>query len=121
MRKNRMLRKSIVGLGIIMGTVALFAGSSFADVMCYSGTITRVGTNPILDTNPGTTTSYYVRVDCDKDSGTWAGEKEFVLNNSLGEGGYATLLTAYSLDNKVRISVSGTTWDSLLNLVDMVK
>lgn len=111
----------LVGSIFIGGAILFIASISAADTYCYSGAVTRIGTDPLLDTTNGVnTTPYYIRVDCDQDEGSWVGEKQFVLAPKVGEGGYATLLTAFTLNQKVRVGVAGTTWNSLLNLVDMV-
>lgn len=132
MKMTNVMKKIGIGIGIVIGTQVFIANNIFAaDLYCYNGVVTRVGLNPALDTNPGSeagnTTAYYARIMCEDPEhirpANWptGDEKEFVLNAALGDGGYATLLTAFSLDQDVRVGVADTIWDSLLNLVDMQK
>ena len=87
--------------------------------ICQSANITKVG---VLPANQSATASKYtIRIDCVDDGATdalpWPGERMFMLTQELGDSGYATALTALSLNQPVYVKVESTKWWSLLSVL----
>lgn len=109
------MNKVVVALGFALIS-ALVATSASAASQCKVATITQTGAFPALE-NPVTGTSQYlVELDCADDT-VWTGARQFMLTADLGEGGYATFLTAYALNQTVNVTVEGLAFRSLLSRV----
>jgi hypothetical protein len=114
-KKSRMVTSFVI-MSFIM---VLGIGSSHASVKCDSGAITFVGVFPDL-ADAGTGASpYIIQYVCDNTT-QMPGTKQFQLNNDLGESGYATVLTAVSLGQKVKIQAAGVGWNALLERINLV-
>ncbi|MCI5117938.1 MAG: hypothetical protein D3913_08255 [Candidatus Electrothrix sp. LOE1_4_5] len=122
------LRKSsmITSLAIIIFTMVLGAGASQALEKCDSGTITFAGVYPDLqyDTEgnlkPGVS-PYMIQFICDSQAvAAMAGKKQFILHEDLGDSGYATVLTAVSLGQKIKIQTEGGGWNALVTRINLV-
>ena len=101
------VKKSFLVFLVFLGTMALFGiNNASAAVICNSATITKIG--------PVTTGSGRVLVILRNDSGatvgTWpAGTaRQFYVNDLIKNQGLAVLLTAFSLDKKVWVSIDAT-------------
>ena len=98
------VKKGFLVVLMVVGTMALFgSNNAFADVICASATITKIG--------PVSTGTGRVLVILRNDSGgavgSWtAGEaRQFFMNDLIKNQGLAVLLTAFSLDKKVWVSI----------------
>ena len=98
------VKKSFLVFLVVVGTIALFgSNNAFAAVICTSAAITKIG--------PVTTGTGRVLVILRNDSGaavgTWpAGTaRQFYVNDLIKNQGLAVLLTAFSLDKKVWVSI----------------
>ena len=80
-----------------------------APYVCRQCTITKLGMRP---GNFGTTDGFNIQV---KDAaGEWTGSRTFYLDDTLGKGGWATILTGYSLGKTLRLNLADTTPGSLI-------
>jgi hypothetical protein len=92
------------------------AAASFASITCDAATIDQAAV--VEDDGDATTAPYQVRATC---AGKWSGSTVFDMSTDLGEGGYATILTALSLGNTVKMQVAGPGWHSLIERVYLNK
>lgn len=108
------IAKKIATVCASLSLCLLIGTSASAAVQCKEGTVTQVGDFPALAN--GITSKYLVQIDCADDT-KWAGEIQFMLTTDLGDSGYATLLTAVSLNMPVNVTVEGTSFRSLLTRI----
>jgi hypothetical protein len=99
------MKKSFLVFLVVLGTIALFGSTNaFADVICASATITKTG--------PVSTGTGRVLVILRNDSGAAVGswpagtQRQFFMNDLIKNQGLAVLLTAFSLDKKVWVSIA---------------
>lgn len=103
------MKKSFVVLLVVVGTIALFGSNkAFADVYCTSAAITMIG--PVAPSVPAGGALVILRNDSGAAVGTWAAgtARQFFLSEVIKNQGLAVLLTAFSLDKKVWVSIAGT-------------
>ena len=100
------VKKSFLVFLVVGGMMALFGShNAFADVVCTSATITKIG--------PVATGAGQVLVILRNDSGAAVGSwpagaaRQFFMNDLIKNQGLAVLLTAFSLDKKVWVSIAG--------------
>lgn len=100
------MKKSFLVLLVVVGTMAFFgSNNAFADVVCASATITKIG--------PVAQGAGQVLVILRNDSGAAVGSwpagtpRQFFVNDLVKNQGLAVLLTAFSLDKKVWVSIAG--------------
>jgi hypothetical protein len=104
----------VIGLslmGLLIGTSSQAAG-----IQCKAATITQLGAFPDLADDTTHTSKYLVELDCDDDT-KWGGAKQFLLTTDLGDSGYASVLTAYSLDKTINVDVASTAFRSHLTRI----
>ena len=101
------MKKSFLVLLVVVGTMAFFGNNkAFADVVCTSATITKIG--------PVSQGEGQVLVILRNDSGAAVGSwpagygRQFFVNDLIKNQGLAVLLTAFSLDKKVWVSIDAT-------------
>ena len=100
------VKKSFLVFLMVVGTMALFgSNNAFADVVCASATITKIGP---VSTGTGRVL-VILRNDSGAAVGSWAAgtAKQFFVNDLIKNQGLAVFLTAFSLDKKVWVSISG--------------
>ena len=106
MLKMKVQKKiTVVLIGAMMAL--LYVGSASA-AKCDPSLISQIGMRPL---DPGAETSYAVYVRC---KATHTADRRYFLSTALGESGYATLLTAYSLGKQVELFVGGYAGNSLI-------
>jgi hypothetical protein len=96
------VKKGIIGLAAFAALTV--AGTAGAVVDCPVATITKVGILPDKETT--TTSKYMVRATC-SDTTKWPDDRSFMLSSDIGDSGYATLLTAMSLNQPIFLRVEG--------------
>ncbi|MCI5164624.1 MAG: hypothetical protein D3903_00700 [Candidatus Electrothrix sp. GM3_4] len=101
-------------LAVIVGVSLSFFTSVNAAVDCAEATVTMVGVLPLKENT--TTSKYMIRADCADDS-KWTGERQYMLSADIGDSGYATLLTAMSLNQPIYLRVESANWWSLATLL----
>ena len=101
-----------VVLGVIM-SLTLVVGSVNAASKCTAATINFVSVRPDLAT--GNASPYLVNLSC-ADAG-WPATNQFFLLNTVGDSGYATLLTAISLNRQVETFTESRGWNALLTRI----
>ena len=109
MKKNR---STFFAILVVFLLVVSFNNGYAAD--CSSATIKRIGVNPV--TGSAGASPYMVQLDCASDS-IWSGTLTLYLSTDLGESGFATLLTAYSLGKTVWARSLGTTPGSIVTVL----
>ncbi len=108
-----MTKRIITAIGTIFLTVFIGTFASAA-VQCKVATISQTGPFPTLASEFAS--QYMVELDCADDT-KWSGAKQFMLSKDLGEGGYATLLTAFSLDKTINVTVESLAFRALLTRI----
>lgn len=108
MKIQKKITAGIIGAMMILG---LCAGSALA-ATCSDATIVGAGVFP--DQTVEGRSSYRIRAICNDASPPWTLSRSFYLTTDLGESGYASVLTAYSLDKNVRLDMVSATKDSLV-------
>lgn len=73
---------------------------TYADVDIDNARIYRIGTDPRF-------VGPMVQLDDLAASERWTGIRQFYLSPNLGNSGYATLLTAFSMDQPVWVRIAG--------------
>lgn len=108
-----------VTAGIISATMALImcAGTASAAISCQNATVLQVGQIP--GEASGSNSGYKIMLQCN-DANTWLGGRSYYLTTDLGEPGYATMLTAMSLDRPVKVYLSSYTALSLIETVSII-
>ena len=91
-------------------------GTAQADVKCVDTQIDKIQVRP--DLADGTTASkFIIQVTC-LDAGTsWSSGLQLQLLETVGDAGYATLLTAKSLGVNVELYAQSNKWGSLVTRV----
>lgn len=108
MKIRKKVTAGFIGATMFLG---MCAGAAYAGVWCNDATITQAGINPdIVHENRS---KYVIFADCGTDS-IWPDARRFYLTPDLGEAGYATALTAMSLDQTVKMKVANTLANSLV-------
>jgi hypothetical protein len=107
-----MLSKKIF-ITAFIATLMAMSSPALAGVRCTEATIDDIGYRPSLATSESD--GLVLRLTCSNDSSLWgANPMQFLVKNTLGDTGYATLLTAKSLGKKIDVWVEGRTWNSLV-------
>lgn len=108
-----MEKKFVKGVILTVAMSFVMLGTANA-AQCPAATIIRAA---VKQTAPSAAASqYFVRVTC---ADIFTGERGYYLADELGESGYATILTAMSLDQTVLINLEGLTWGSIVTEVQM--
>lgn len=107
MKKNHIKSLMIVlAMSWVMGVTSTYAAG-----YCHNGAITRV---VILDQAPSTEASVYkVQINCDE----FSGERFYYLSSNIGDSGYATLLTAISLNKNLYMEMTGSAKGEIVTLL----
>jgi hypothetical protein len=116
------MQKIVVGfIGIIASVIIGVSTASAADVFCSSATINEVSVIPAIAS--ATTSKYAMRATCDNTGGVWTGIglNQYFFISDIGVDGYAMALTAMSTGKKIRFYAKGTTYNSLLTRIDIIK
>lgn len=117
---KRFKKSSILTLAAVVGfLMVLGTESSQAAVKCDSGSITFAGVFPDLADDATGTSKYMIQYICD-DTAQMLGTKQFLLSTVVGDSGYATILTAISLQKKVKIQAERDGWNALVTRVNLV-
>lgn len=111
MNVQQKVKAGIIGAMMIVG---MSAGSAFS-ADCASASVSTVGILPDLES--ASASKYIVKLTCQDASPAWSGQQQYVLSSDLGESGFATLLTAVSLQQTVYVRVASTSWRSLVTLL----
>lgn len=110
-------------LSLIM--LVMLTSTASAVCWCNNTVLTGIAILPD-DADPATGTSKYrITATCADTTSIdpkWAdqGARHFYLSDGMGEGGYATILTALSLNKNFAINASDCVSGSLLSLMKMV-
>jgi len=107
------LKKMYIPTILIMTALSLCilpAIAKAAPYVCRQCTITKLGMRPNNDF--GTTDGFNIQVE--DAAGKWENSRAFYLDDSLGKGGWATILTAYSLGKTLRLNLADTEPGSLI-------
>lgn len=98
---NRKLTRAMTAGAVILA-VGLLAGTSYAQTkMCFGALVTRVGVTP-PDT-ASSNTGY--RLEVEGGSCAFPANTPVFLHTDLGDGGMATVLTAFSLNKPLTMRV----------------
>ena len=97
--------KTLTALAIGITMSVTMSGTALADVTCESARILFVAHYPSQATE--FSTGYRVQLECLDATPAW-GIGTYFLAKDQGESGYATLLTAFSLDKNIFAYVGGT-------------
>jgi len=85
--------------GMVLSTLIILPAVANADVDVPKCSIVKIGADPRFEGPP---------VQLIDLSGTnWTGARQFYLSSSLGNGGLAVLLTAYSMGETVWVRIAG--------------
>lgn len=108
MKKNLMLSiVAALAMFLVMGINSVYAAT------CTNGAITRV---VVLNEAPsGESSQYKIQLNCDE----YANERNYYLSSTIGDSGYATVLTAISLTKTLYMEMTGTASGSLVTLLRM--
>ena len=98
---------AIIG-GVVISAIVLCSSYASAAVACRNVTIQDFGMRPSIGSDPQ---SYYVRLKC---SSAWTDEKTYFLSTAIGDSGYATLLTAVSLQKNITAWMDSYDFGSLI-------
>lgn len=101
--------KVTVGIIGALMSIALCASSASALYNCKNAVVGELGMRPSVATFEGSS-DYAVYLHCEG----WDNERRFFLSADLGESGYATLLTAKSLDKPVSAWMEEPAWNALI-------
>lgn len=100
--------------GVITATIVC-SGSVYAAAICNAATINWVEARPDV-TLPANASMYVVNMQCPEwDANTY----QFYISTDIGDSGYATVLTAMSLDTTMKVFVESKTWNGLMTRVGM--
>jgi len=94
------MKKKIIATMFAM-SLMLGANTAFAGPECLQATVMEVASMAV--TPPAGATNYRVVIEC---PGSFSDSRAYYLTTDLGEAGYATLLTAMSLKQTVRMKMS---------------
>ncbi|MCW5212360.1 hypothetical protein VU04_05575 [Desulfobulbus sp. TB] len=110
-----MLKKTIAYTVVLLMSLGLSAGAANAGLACNNVLIEAAGkwnaNSPDLSTSED---DYYVKVKCYDD---WANSTIFYLSSDLGEGAYATALTALASGKRVNLELAAYSWFSLVQSI----
>lgn len=110
-----MVKKTIAYAIILLTSLGLSAGAAHAGLACNNVIIEATGKWNL--NSPDSSTSeddYYVKVKC---YDSWPNSTIFYLSTDLGEGGYATALTAMASGKKVNLELAAYSWFSLVQSI----
>ena len=86
---------------MVMAGWAMLTPAANADVDVFTAKIIRVGIDPRFE-------GPMVQLEDVGGSPAWTGVRQFYLSSILGNGGLATMLTAFSLGEHVFVRIAGT-------------
>ena len=96
---------------MVMAGWAFLAPAANADVDVFNAKVVRVGIDPRFE-------GPMVQLEDVGGSPAWTGVRQFYLSSTLGNGGLATMLTAFSLGENVFVRIAGTaTSGSLVTII----
>jgi hypothetical protein len=105
------INKLAVALAIVGSLLLVSGGACLGAVWCVDGTVTQAGINP-TDSPPNI---YQIKLEC---SGLFAGTRQYFLSyESMGDAGYATVLTAIATGVKADVLLAAATPDSLVERI----
>lgn len=115
--KTWKMRLLVLFSGIIVSLVNL-TGTSFAAVQCLNTKIEAAGYYPSQADEATGNSGYRVQLTClddvSPDQLAFSGTRSFYLSADLGDAGYASLLTAYSLGTNIRVQLASSDFNSLV-------
>lgn len=114
-----MINKMMIAMIAVTAIFTVTAVNVKAEVVCYEAVIDQVAA--VADDADETTAPYQLRLTCNSPSDLWPGSITFDMGTDLGEGGYATALTAYSLGHNVKVVVSAPSWYALIQGIYILK
>ena len=106
MKIQKKITVSIIG---VLMSLVLSAGSASAVYNCKNATVGELGQRPTIATFQGSS-DYSVYLHCEG----WDNARRFFLSADLGDSGYATLLTAKSLNKAVSAWMEEPVWNALI-------
>ena len=86
---------------LVFASCFLFSPAAHAEVDVVSASIVRIGIDPRFE-------GPMVQLTDDSATPLWTGVRQFYLSATLGNGGLATMLTAFSLGESVFVRIAGT-------------
>lgn len=89
---------------VLAGSVC-FGTAAHADIDVALAKIERLGPDPRF---ASTSSGYMVQLTDTAANPQWTGIRQYYLSSELGNTGVATLLTAFSLDERVWVRIAGT-------------
>lgn len=90
---------------VLIGTNALNASALEPTFECPEATLVRVSVLDSSDVPSAEASKYMIRITCNVG---FTEERYYWLSADLGESGYATLLTALSLNKTIRMFMTGS-------------
>lgn len=109
MKIKKTLSAISIGIFLLLG---MTSGTAFAAATCDQTTIQGIGMYPALATADAS--MYRIWLSCGDAAPDWPGTRTFLLSKSLGDAGYATILTAKSLGKTLFVYAGGTATNSLI-------
>lgn len=85
--------------GMVLSTLIILPAMAYADVDVPKCSIVKIGADPRFEGPP-------VQL-IDTSGVNWTGARQFYLSSSLGNGGLAVLLAAYSMGETVWVRIAG--------------
>ena len=114
----KLRKKMTVGVSGAILAILMCVGSMSAAPTTYNNTtINRVRILPWLENDIAS--KYAVELSCDDTDNKWLGSRQFVVTAKEGDAAYVAILTAISLQKKLRVRVADTTHNSLILWMDM--
>ena len=85
---------------IVFSSSTLFSTAAHADIDVFTAKIVRLGIDPRFE-------GPMVQLEDVGSSPQWSGVRQYYLSSTLGNGGLATMLTAFSLGESVFVRIVG--------------
>ena len=104
-------KKMLMTIVASLFAITLYAGTASAVVTCDAASIGKVGVFPDQPNK------YRVELTCTDATPPWSGVRTFYLTDDpdgLGDSGYATVLTAISLNKTIKAVLADASWNSLV-------
>ena len=109
-----MKKNLITGTFIAVALFFVIGINSAHAVQCTAATIIRAAVKQVAPSTAAT--QYFVRVTCPT---VFTGERGYYLATELGDSGYATILTALSLNQTVLMNLEGWEFGSIVTEVQL--
>ncbi|XOF33713.1 MAG: hypothetical protein ACL93V_17250 [Candidatus Electrothrix sp. YB6] len=114
------MKRVVLKVGsVIVAAIAIMAcvfTPALAANKCSRGKVVGTGVVPTLAS--GNASAYMVQIECNSDT-EYVGVKQFLLHVDIGDSGYATALTAMSLDREVYVEMTALIWNSIVERISI--